>query len=129
VTILDRSTGKMDYVNAGHNPPTIVRADGSLEMLETGGLLLGVMTGLGYEKGEAELQTGDVLAMFTDGVTEAMSRAGEEYGEERLEHLLAACRHGTAAEILKAVREDITVFTSGVAVLSDDLTMVVLKRV
>jgi sigma-B regulation protein RsbU (phosphoserine phosphatase) len=119
----------MDYVNAGHNPPTIVRADGSLEMLETGGLLLGVMTGLGYEKGEAELQTGDVLAMFTDGVTEAMSRAGEEYGEERLEHLLAACRHGTAAEILKAVREDITAFTSGVAVLSDDLTMVVLKRV
>jgi sigma-B regulation protein RsbU (phosphoserine phosphatase) len=129
VTILDRSTGKLDYVNAGHNPPTIVRADGSLEMLETGGLLLGVMKDLGYEKGRAELRTGDVLAMFTDGVTEAMSRAGEEYGEERLEHLLAARRHGTAAEILKAVREDITAFTSGVAVLSDDLTMVVLKRV
>jgi sigma-B regulation protein RsbU (phosphoserine phosphatase) len=98
-------------------------------MLETGGLLLGVMKEYGYEKGEVQLHAGDVLAMFTDGVTEAMSRTGEEYGEERLERLLAARREATAEEILRAVRDDITTFTQGVAILSDDLTMVVLKRV
>ncbi len=129
VTILDRATGKMDYVNAGHNPPAIIRADGSIELLETGGLLLGVMKGLGYEKGQAELRSGDVLAMFTDGVTEAMSSSSEEYGEERLEPLLVELRHESAEVILDAVQADVTAFTDGVAVLSDDLTMVVLKRV
>lgn len=129
VAILDRATGKMDYVNAGHNPPTIVRSDGTLEMLETGGLLLGVMKGLGYEKGVVELNPGDVFAMFTDGVTEAMSKEGEEYGEERLEPLLVQNRDATADEILDVIRSDISRFTSGVATLSDDLTMVVLKKV
>lgn len=127
-TILHRSTGKLDYVNAGHNPPTIVRADGSLEMLETGGLLLGVMKGLGYEKGIIHLQEGDILAMFTDGVTEAMSTDGEEYGEQRLEALLVQHRDQTADEILQAVRDDVAEFTSGVQTLSDDLTLVVIKR-
>ncbi len=129
VAILDSTTGKMDYVNAGHNPPTIVRKNGSMEMLETGGLLLGVMKGLGYEKGVAELHTGDVLAMFTDGVTEAMSTDGEEYGEERLEPLLVQHRDAAAEEILDVVRSDISRFTGGVATLSDDLTMIVLKKV
>ncbi len=129
VAILDRAAGTLDYVNAGHNPPTIVRRDGSMEMLETGGLLLGVMKGLGYEKGVAELRSGDVLAMFTDGVTEAMSKEGEEYGEERLEPLLVRHRDATADEILDAVRTDITRFTNGVATLSDDLTMIVLKKI
>ena len=129
VAILDRSSGMMDYVNAGHNPPTIVRADGSMEMLETGGLLLGVMKGLGYEKGVIELRSGDVFAMFTDGVTEAMSKEGEEYGEERLEPLLVEQRQQSADGLLAAVRKDVARFTRGVATLSDDLTMVVLKRV
>lgn len=129
VTILDRSTGKMDYVNAGHNPPTIVRADGSLETLEIGGLLLGVMKNLGYEKGVTRLRRGDVLTMFTDGVTEAMSTDGVEYGEERLEALLVDRRTDPADEILQAIRDDVASFTSGVSTLSDDLTLVVMKRI
>ncbi len=120
----DRS---FEYVNAGHNPPTLVRAGGEKELLETGGLLLGVMAGMSYDKGVVTLEVGDVLAMFTDGVTEAMSPDEEEYGEERLEALLVEHRQKSASEIMHVLREDIRDFTGDVQVLSDDLTMIVLK--
>lgn len=127
--IYDGERGIFDYVNAGHNPPTLVRADGSIELLEKGGLLLGVMRGMPYERGQVEVRQGDVLALFTDGVTEAMSPEEEEYGEERLEALLVANRHRTAQEILAVVQEDIDRFTENPPYLSDDLTMIVLKVV
>lgn len=126
--IYDARTGAFEYVNAGHNPPTLVRADGRIELLETGGLLLGVMANVPYERGVVTLEPGDVLAMFTDGVTEAMSPEGEEYGEERLEALLKAHRRESARAILDAVRDDIRRFTHNAPVLSDDLTMLVMKR-
>lgn len=128
-SILHRESGKLDYVNAGHNPPMLVRADGSIELLEKGGLLLGVMKNLAYERGTVELAPGDVVAMFTDGVTEAMSPDGEEYHEDRLTAVLEKNHDRSADEILKAVREDVAAFTGPVTTLSDDLTMVVLKRV
>jgi sigma-B regulation protein RsbU (phosphoserine phosphatase) len=124
--LYDPASRRFRYVNAGHNPPTLVRADGSLEHLDVGGLLLGVMQ-LPYESGEVTLEPGDVLALFTDGVTEAMSPGGEEYGEERLEPLLAKHREGTAQQILDAVLADIARFTQDPPSLSDDLTMIVLK--
>ncbi|GMQ81455.1 MAG: hypothetical protein BMS9Abin05_0887 [Rhodothermia bacterium] len=127
--IYDEETKVFDYVNAGHNPPTLVRANGDIELLETGGLLLGVMADAVYERGSVTLMTGDVLTLFTDGVTEAMSPEEEEYGEERLEKLLQDSRHLTAAEILNAVREDIRLFTEDAPVLSDDVTMIVIKSV
>ena len=127
--IYDELTRTFDYVNAGHNPPTLVRATGEIEYLETGGLLLGVMADAEYERGTVSFDTGDVLALFTDGVTEAMSPEDEEYGEERLEKLLQDTRHMHASEILDAVREDIRAFTHDVAVLSDDLTIIVIKSV
>ncbi|HET6569293.1 MAG TPA: SpoIIE family protein phosphatase [Rhodothermales bacterium] len=117
----------LTYVNAGHNPPMLVRADGTLELLETGGLLLGVMRGLPYEQGTVNLSPGDVLVLFTDGVTEAMSLENAEYGEERLEQVLVAHRHEPAHAILDTVYHDIRQFTSNRPMLSDDLTMVVLK--
>ncbi len=125
-TIADRT---FKFVNAGHNPPMLLRADGTLELLEKGGLLLGVMKGLPYEAETTTLAPGDVLALFTDGVTEAMSPDDEEYGEERLEAMLRAHAGGTAKEILSAVREDIRVFTADAPILSDDLTMIVVKAV
>ncbi len=125
--IYDRRDRSFQYVNAGHNPPTLVRADGSLELLETGGLLLGVMQGMPYERGTVTLHPGDVLALFTDGVTEAMSPEGEEYNEERLEPLLQSLRHASAADILAAVHDDIRRFTCDAPVLSDDLTLIVMK--
>lgn len=117
------------YVNAGHNPATLVRANGDIELLETGGLLLGVMPDAVYERGEVPMGTGDVLAIFTDGVTEAMSPDEEEYGEERLEALLKESRHLSAKEILDTVHDDIREFTCHAPVLSDDLTIIILKVV
>ena len=127
--IYDNTKRNFEYVNAGHNPPTLVRANGEIELLEIGGLLLGVMTGVPYERGMVEMGEGDVLAIFTDGVTEAMSPDEEEYGEERLEKLLKESRHLSATEILEAVHADILVFTQNAPVLSDDLPMIVLKVV
>lgn len=125
--ILEGDTGTFQYVNAGHNPPYIVRADGMVEMLETGGLLLGVMAGASYERGTVSLNPGDIVFMFTDGVTEAMDKSEEEYGEDRLIECLKEHRRKPAAEIMQAVLEDVAAFTGPRAVLDDDLTMVVLK--
>jgi len=127
--IYDRRDHSFKYVNAGHNPPTLVRADGSFELLDKGGLLLGVIAGMPYESGTVTLGKGDVLAMFTDGVTEAMSPDGEEWGEERLEPLLIKIREKSASEILDEVHEAIKLFTDYAPILSDDLTMIVVKRV
>jgi len=125
--VYDRRDRSFKYVNAGHNPATVVRKDGSLELLEKGGLLLGVMAGMPYESGSITLGEGDVLAMFTDGVTEAMSPDGEEWGEERLEPLLVELKDKSAQEILDGVQEAVAEFTDHAPVLSDDLTMIVIK--
>ena len=127
--VYDRRDGSFKYVNAGHNPPTLVRADGSMELLDKGGLLLGVLAGVPYESGTVTLGVGDVLSMFTDGVTEAMSPEGEEWGEERLEPLLISNRGKSAEGVLKDVHDAIKEFTEHAPVLSDDLTMIVVKRV
>ncbi|MEX2399301.1 MAG: SpoIIE family protein phosphatase, partial [Rhodothermales bacterium] len=120
--IVDCEAGTMDYVNAGHNPPMLVRRDGTVELLEAGGLLLGVMKSTTYERGTVELEPGDVVVFFTDGVTEAMSPGGEEYEEHRLEEVLRKTREQPAGEIMKRVRADIEAFTGDVSELSDDLT-------
>ena len=120
-------TRVLDYVNAGHNPPMLLRASGEMELLEAGGLLLGVFDSAEYERGSAELHPGDVLAIFTDGVTEAMSPDGEEFHEDRLEEILRDMQGKTAREILNAIRASIIAFTGSDTQLSDDLTLIVLK--
>ncbi len=120
---------RFQYVNAGHNPPMLLRPSGELELLEEGGLLLGVMKDATYERGQAVLEPGDVLAIFTDGVTEAMSPDEEEFGEERLEQVIRANREKSAQEILNAIRKAITQFTANPSQLSDDLTLIVMKAV
>jgi sigma-B regulation protein RsbU (phosphoserine phosphatase) len=121
--------GSLDFVNAGHNPPMLLRTSGEIELLEKGGLLLGVMKGIPYERGQVTLSRGDVLALFTDGVTEAMGPDGEEYGEERLIAVMKPRQNCSAEEILEAVRSDIIAFTGSATLLSDDLTMIVFKSV
>lgn len=124
--IFDRDGRKFTYVNAGHNPPVHVTADGTMTHLETGGLLLGIMGGVTYERGEVEIKPGDVIAMFTDGVTEAMNPEQEEYDDPRLEELLINVRDRSAKEILAAVLEDVEEFARGEP-QSDDITMIVMK--
>ncbi len=126
--VFDPATRRFDYVNAGHNPPMLVRAaTGAIELLEEGGLLLGVMDGMPYTPGHVTLEAGDVLALFTDGVTEAMGEAEEEYDEARLEALLVEHRALPPQELLGHLRRDIALFTGSDTQLSDDLTAIVLR--
>ena len=122
-------TRRFEYVNAGHNPPMLLRANGELELLETGGLLLGVMKDMPYERGVVTLSAGDLLAIFTDGVTEAMSPDGEEFHEDQLEAILRAEHKNSAQDILQAIRQAIIDFTGSETELSDDLTLIVVKAV
>lgn len=127
--IYHEADGKFEYVNAGHNPPMVLRRNGDVELLETGGLLLGVMASMPYDRGSIHLEPGDIVAMFTDGATEAMNELEEEYGEDRL---LEAIRHNRelgASDLISAVVRDIELFVGGSPTLFDDLTMIVMKRV
>lgn len=126
-------TGEFRYVNAGHNPPLIGRAkDGALEWAylrdEKKGPMAGVLENATYEEKRLVLSPGDLLFLYTDGVTEAMDDEGRLYTEERLQRTLA--RAGTprasVAEILAAVRKDIDEHAQG-AEPSDDITMLGLR--
>jgi sigma-B regulation protein RsbU (phosphoserine phosphatase) len=120
---------RLTTVNAGHNYPFLLRADQRMERLEKGGMILGVLPSiLPYEQEEVTLDPGDVLLLFTDGVSEALSRTGEEYGEQRLEALLRTHRRARAAELVEAVHRDVLEFARG-APQSDDITMMVLRAV
>jgi sigma-B regulation protein RsbU (phosphoserine phosphatase) len=122
---LDAESGKLSYSNAGHNPPLVVRADGTIEELAIGGLLLGVFPLATYDVGEVELSPGDVVLLFTDGVTEAESRNGL-YGDERLHALVRSLRDKSAKEIGEAISRDVDVYSHGLH-QSDDVTIVVVK--
>jgi serine phosphatase RsbU (regulator of sigma subunit) len=132
--ILERSTAKFTYTNAGHNPPMLCGADGSCRELQAGGLILGMLPMQSYGQEEVILAPGDVIALFTDGITEAASTEDfepeeeEQFGEERLQEIVQAHRHQSAGEIKDAVMRAVADFTHGVS-QSDDITLVVIKRV
>ncbi|MBZ0267996.1 PP2C family protein-serine/threonine phosphatase, partial [bacterium] len=124
---LDPGSGSFRFTNAGHNAPLLVRRNGSVETLEAGGLLLGVFPEATYEQGEVDLQPGDLLMMYTDGVTEASNAAGDMYSEERLVDALVRLREHDAHAVHRHVLEEVRTFQAGVPP-DDDLTVVVLKR-
>lgn len=122
---LDPAAKRLHYSNAGHNPPLVVRKDGTIEELATGGLILGVFPLAEYDQGVVDLETGDLLVLFTDGVTEAESRHGL-YSDERLQELLLRERGRSAREITQAIMADVNVFSHG-RHQTDDVTVVVVK--
>jgi len=116
------------YVNAGHNPPLLLR-DGKIIKLEKGGIILGVMkTDVPYGSEEVNLKKDDVIVMFTDGISEAMNKNREEFSDERLESVALALEDKSAEEILNGIKTEVQNFASGVT-QSDDITMLVLKAV
>lgn len=121
--LLDPSHQRLTYTNAGHSAPILMRRDGSHVRLEGSGAALGVFALWEYEQDEIELATGDRLILFTDGVSEATSPDGEEYGEERLLELLRGHRRLGAAELENKVMRAINEFSSGT--LRDDATLIV----
>lgn len=124
---LDPATGRLAYVNAGHNPPLLVRAAGKVDRLEDGGLVLGMFENVTYAGGTVEMRPGDTLVVYSDGVTETWSPEGAEYGEESLTALAVRSRGLAAPALLDTILREIERFEAG-ARASDDRTLVVLKR-
>jgi sigma-B regulation protein RsbU (phosphoserine phosphatase) len=126
---LDPASRTLRYVNAGHNHPFVIRANGTVKRLGEGGLILGIMKALmPYQEGSVAFETGDTLVLFTDGVSEAMDNDGNEYREERLETFLRSVASRSPQEIISAVQEDVARHVSG-APQSDDITLIVVKAV
>ncbi len=125
IGILDISTGKMTFSNAGHNLPVILRADGTREYIKCkSGFVLAGMEDIKYTLEEIQFAPGDRLYLYTDGVTEATDTNNELYGEDRLLNLLASTDSMNAEQTLKAVKEDIDKFV-GEAEQFDDISMLI----
>ena len=125
---LNIKTGEIDYSNAGHNPPYVVHENGKVETVPAqGNMVLGAVENFQYRNDKITLEKGDMLFTFTDGVTEAMNAAGEQFGEERLERLLAKCGGKTSQETIDTVRAAVAEW-AGETEQSDDVTMLVIKR-
>jgi len=124
---LDGETHTLHYVNAGHNPPLLFRENGALESLHTGGLILGFDPTIRYAQKEVTLARGDLLLLYTDGVTEAPSPDDEEFGEERLSEIVRRDGQASAADIAQRIRDGVDAFTRG-ADAFDDFTLCVIRR-
>lgn len=124
---LDSTTGTLDYCSAGHPPALLVRADGSVESLSEGGLLLGVIPQASFVSGSVVLDIGDVLLAYSDGVLEARNCADQEFGLERLEAQLRRARSGSAHAVLFSVLAAVQDF-AGACQQADDMSLVVVRR-
>lgn len=125
----DAGSRILTYVNAGHNPPMVVSHGGGgwrLDRLEVGGMVVGLMPQVTYGQDSVQLKAGDVLVAFTDGISEAMNGAEEEWGEENLLATLKECDGKSAKETVACIMAAADRFTSG-AKQYDDMTVVVMK--
>ena len=123
---LDTRARRLSYVNAGHVPPFRVRGrDGEIERLLAGGPALGLFDEATFEVGDLALDSGDVVGMVTDGVTEALSPDDREFGDERASSALRTARGETAGGLVRALVQTVDAWTGGPC--SDDLTALILK--
>jgi sigma-B regulation protein RsbU (phosphoserine phosphatase) len=122
--LVDGSSHRLVFTNAGHNAPILARRDGSWLRLREGGVPLGLFPSADYERGEVELTPGDRLVLFTDGVTEVSGAGAEEFGEERLLSVLLENRHLSAKELQERILAEVAKFSG--ARFEDDATLVVL---
>jgi sigma-B regulation protein RsbU (phosphoserine phosphatase) len=127
ITELDPATGKLRYINAGHNPPLIGRADGSMEQLSSGGFPLGILPSAEFEVGETHLGPGEALVVYSDGVSEANNPREEEFGLERLTDVVRRNLSASAAGLRDRVESALSAFTQ-TAPANDDITLVIVKR-
>lgn len=126
MAVLNQQDRTLRYVNAGHNTQYLLRENGALESLESTGRPLGLLPGGGYREREVILQAGDTLFLYTDGLVETESAAGEEFGAERLERSLIEARAAGLDKLMVAVETAVRQHSGG-AEARDDATMVVLR--
>jgi serine phosphatase RsbU (regulator of sigma subunit) len=124
---MDCDRGVLTYCNAGHFPPILFRQDGDVQLLETGGPLLGALQGAEFASGELTLEPGDTLVVYSDGVVECRNPEGEEFGLDRLIAAIPRAKqqsaHGTLMMLLAVVQE----FANGYP-MSDDMSLTLIQR-
>jgi sigma-B regulation protein RsbU (phosphoserine phosphatase) len=125
---LDTETGEMTFVNAGHNPPIVLDVEGGLQRLESTGFCLGMFPEVIYGAGRVSLGPGDLLCLYTDGITEGRSAGNEEYGEDRLQALLRENMGLAVSKIMEKIFAEVRCHT-GCAEPGDDMTLVLVKRI
>src|SRR5215211_836071 len=124
--VLDASNRTLAYTNAGHNPPLLMDADGTARFIERGGLPLGMFRDTRYYEYYQAIEPGQVLVLYTDGVTEATGEKGEEYGRYRLEEAVRANRDLSARDLITTIQKDVLVWTDGRGA-TDDMTFFIVK--
>jgi len=126
--LYDPATGELRYANAGHDAPIVIHRGGGMSALDgAGGLILGVLAASAYDEARSELAEGDLVAMVTDGVTEAQDATGDFFGNERLADVLVASRARSCAEVAGGVAAAVAAHSAGCP-QSDDITVVLLRR-
>jgi sigma-B regulation protein RsbU (phosphoserine phosphatase) len=127
IAALDPGSGRLSYTNAGHNPGLLFRADGSVQRLEANGTPLGLFPLVEYERVETTLAAGELLLLYTDGITEANNPQGEEFGLDRLQNVVARYTREPLVAVAVAIETAVEVFADGTP-FGDDRTMVLLRR-
>ncbi|MDT7541139.1 MAG: phosphoserine phosphatase RsbU/P [Acidobacteriota bacterium] len=126
LALYDDASRRLRYVNCGHDAPLLVRASGTIERLDIGGTVLGAFDWATYEEASATLSPGDLLLLFSDGITEAHNEASEEYGDKRLTEFAISNRESSAEELCRAIFLEIGMWSGGQE-RNDDQTIVILK--
>jgi serine phosphatase RsbU (regulator of sigma subunit) len=124
---INRQAGELQYINAGHNPPLVIKNSGQFSNLESSGFALGMFPGASFESGSIQLKSEDIAVLFTDGIPEGRNTAQEEYSEERLRNLIINQRDLSVSQLSAKIFEDVEAFTSGTD-QADDITLVIIKR-
>jgi sigma-B regulation protein RsbU (phosphoserine phosphatase) len=125
--LLDPHSKRLVYINAGHNPPLLVRTDGSCQLLDRGGIPLGVFDDTQYSEFFVDLRAGDILVLYTDGLTEAKNTRDEHFGLKRLEHIVRAAGDRNSYSICKDVTRAVHDFSAKAGGPGDDMTISVIK--
>jgi sigma-B regulation protein RsbU (phosphoserine phosphatase) len=125
--LLDIKNHKLTYSNAGHDNPFLLTSNNSAKRLKTGGIVLGIMDKFPFEEEVVELQTGDLIAIYSDGIAEAMNGKDDMFGEERIFELLQYNRAESSEKIIDLIIESVKNF-AGTTPQFDDITLVIIKK-
>jgi sigma-B regulation protein RsbU (phosphoserine phosphatase) len=124
--VLDTAKREMQYSNAGHNPPYLIREGREPLLLTVGGPVLGILPEAPFDEATISFEPGDLLLIYSDGYSEAMNHAFEEFGEERLLEIATQNRTAPAAELISRIGEAVAKHCAGAA-QTDDMTMIVVR--
>jgi sigma-B regulation protein RsbU (phosphoserine phosphatase) len=124
---IHRRSGELRYVNAGHNPPFVVRKSGQIAHLGSSGFALGMFPGSSFEMGGIHLDSEEIVVLFTDGIPEGRDKAQREYSEARLTELIKNHRNLSAKQLSTKILDDVRAFADGTE-QADDITLVIIKK-